>query len=250
MKYIKGYKNINEELLAMSTIGNMLKKSFGTYQSPIWMHIKIYDNNGEKNCFLENDWVEITDVNKYLYDILNKKLNLKLIKQINNVIKYEDVDKICNFLEKIGLTITKSEEHDGNQVIGISGKMSEIELKHKVNESKNEYKTYYTTSKPITIFEFIEIEVDERENYDTDDVNEWIEKYNIKEDTKLLWVAKKPWIAARYQMLAEDWDDAENVYNKSLGEYDVLPISENAGKIIKESDDGDDGFIMVLKDTN
>lgn len=249
MKYIKGYKKINEELLAMSTIGNMLKKTLGTYQSPIWIHIKIFDNNGEKNCFLENDWVEINNVNKYLYDIINRKLKLNLFKKINNVIKYEDVDKICNFLGKIGLNIYKSEENEGNQIITIHGKISEHDLKYRINESKIENELYYTTSKPISLSEFIEIEVEDRENYDIDDVNEWIEKYNIKSDAKLLWVAKKPWIAARYQMLVEDWDKAEDIYNNSPEDYDILSISGKKGEIIIESDDGDDGFIMILKDT-
>lgn len=107
---------------------------------------------------------------------------------------------------------------------------------------------YYTTSKPISLSEFIEIEVEDRENYDIDDVNEWIEKYNIKSDAKLLWVAKKPWIAARYQMLVEDWDNAEDIYNNSPEDYDILSISGKKGEIIIESDDGDDGFIMILKD--
>lgn len=133
MKYIKRYEKINEELLAMSTIGNMLKKSFGSYQSPIWMHIKIFDINGEKNCFLENDWVEINDVNKYLYDIMNKKLKINLFKTMNNIIKYEDVDKICDFLEKIGFNVHKSEENNDNQIISINGKISEHELKNKIN---------------------------------------------------------------------------------------------------------------------
>lgn len=111
MKYIKSYEKINEELLAMSIIGNMLKKKFGTYQSPIWIHIKIIYTNGEKNCFIENDWFGINGVNEYLYDVLNKKLKLKLQKVMTNHIKYEDVNRICDFLENIGLNINKLEKN-------------------------------------------------------------------------------------------------------------------------------------------
>ena len=38
---------------------------------------------------------------------------------------------------------------------------------------------YYTTSWIMNINKFIDIEVIERENYEIDDVNEWIEKYNV-----------------------------------------------------------------------
>ena len=51
-------------------------------------------------------------------------------------------------------------------------------------------------------------------------------------------------------MLADDWDKAETIYNNFSEDYDVSSISDKYGKIIEESDDGDDGYIMILKDTN
>ena len=117
MKYIKGYKKINEELLAMSTIGNMLKKTLGTYQSPIWIHIKIFDNNGEKNCFLENDWVEINNVNKYLYDIINRKLKLNLFKKINNVIKHITMIELNDLFYKGVELYVKSYDIKTNDIV-------------------------------------------------------------------------------------------------------------------------------------
>lgn len=51
-------------------------------------------------------------------------------------------------------------------------------------------------------------------------------------------------------MLAEDWDNAEEIYNNNKDEYDVENISDKKGTIILESDDGDDGFLMILKNTN
>ncbi len=106
---------------------------------------------------------------------------------------------------------------------------------------------YYTTSSPMTIDEFIEIEVEERENYDIDDVNEWIVKYNIKPNTKIIWVALLPHIAARYEMGAEYWDDAEEIYNENPYDFNVKIISPNDGFLIPESDDGDEGFIFVYR---
>lgn len=114
-----------------------------------------------------------------------------------------------------------------------------------LNENKNIPDKYYTTSDVMTIDDFIEIEVDERENYDIEDVNEWIEKYNIDSNSKIIWVALEPHIAARYQMLAEDWDNAEKIYKENPHDYDVEIIDSNDGFLIPETDDGDLGFIFV-----
>lgn len=114
-----------------------------------------------------------------------------------------------------------------------------------INESK--IINYYTTSRPMKMENFIETEVEDRENYEIDDVEEWIEKYNIDENSKLLWVTTKPWIAARYEMSSDDWDNAEEIYNNNSNDYNVETISSKIGVIIDESDDGDDGFLMLLK---
>jgi len=107
-------------------------------------------------------------------------------------------------------------------------------------------KIFYSTSSPITISEFIETEVDERGNYDIDDVNEWISKYGIKSNTNLIWVSDKPYIAARYSMPAEEWDDAEDIYNSDKDSYKVDIFTNDDGTIIDESNDGDDGYLMIL----
>jgi len=105
---------------------------------------------------------------------------------------------------------------------------------------------YYTTSHPMDIDTFIEIEVQERQNYDIDEVNEWIKKYNINKNSKLLWVSKFPHIAARYQMLADDWNNSKDIYEKNPEEYKVIAIDSIGGILIQESDDGDDGYLMIL----
>ncbi len=105
---------------------------------------------------------------------------------------------------------------------------------------------YYTTSFPMSISKIIEIEVEERDNYEMSQVESWIEKYHIEEDDKLIWVATEPYIAARYQMSSDDWDRAEKIYKKNPGDFNVRTISSKEGVIIQESDDGDDGFLFKL----
>lgn len=105
--------------------------------------------------------------------------------------------------------------------------------------------SYYTTSRPMTIAQFIELEVNERNNYDLDDVKSWIEQYNITESDQLLWVTTKPHIAARYSMDAEDWENAEEIYNQNPEAFNVSVINDE-GVLVSESDDGDDGFIFLL----
>lgn len=106
--------------------------------------------------------------------------------------------------------------------------------------------TYYTTSNPMTMSNFIALEVEERNNCDIEDVNYWIEKYGIAPQTQIIWVALHPHVAARYQMNAEDWCNAENVYNANPEQFDVKQIKGTDGFLIPETDDGDDGFIFVL----
>lgn len=106
---------------------------------------------------------------------------------------------------------------------------------------------FYTTSRPMSLSEFIELEVKDRQNYSRSEVNVWIRKYGLDGSSRLLWVSPKPYIAARYEMSVEDWDDAERIYNKNKEEFGVLEVKGSDGFIIKESGDGDDGFLFVVK---
>ena len=106
---------------------------------------------------------------------------------------------------------------------------------------------YYTTSNPITLNEFIETEVNDRENYEIDEVNNWIKKYKISTNDYLIWVSTKPHIAARYEMPASDWDNCEEIYNNNPEDYYINTIKSDDGILISESDDGDDGFLFILK---
>jgi len=118
-------------------------------------------------------------------------------------------------------------------------------FKEYLNEENSEVK-YYTTSYPMTIKDFIDIEVEERGNYELKDVQEWVEDYSVTPNTKLLWVATKPYVAARYQMNADDWDNAETIYNENPNDFDVQVIDGSEGTIIEETDDGDDGYLFIF----
>lgn len=125
-----------------------------------------------------------------------------------------------------------------------------FEMMQKLDYTFHPQKEYYTTAKiSFTIIDFIETEVEDRDNYDIKDVNEWISKYHIKKNDKLIWVATKPWIAARYLMNAADWDDAEKFYELNKEKYDkeINVYKANQGTIIEESDDGDGGYLFLFK---
>ncbi len=107
---------------------------------------------------------------------------------------------------------------------------------------------YYTSTNPvygkITFNQFIETEVEERGNYTEADVQRWIIKYNLFPNDKVIWVSPKKWVANRYNLLAEEWDTAENVPEAEMSVYE---IRYDEGFIIPESDDGDEGYIFVYK---
>jgi hypothetical protein len=106
---------------------------------------------------------------------------------------------------------------------------------------------WYTTSQEMPFSEFIEIEVEERGNYEMEDVKQWMDKYGITEDTDVLWVARKPWIAWRYTLTADKWDNAEELYKQDMANaQEIEHVPSTNGVIVEESDDGDEGFIMVL----
>ena len=105
-------------------------------------------------------------------------------------------------------------------------------------------KTYYTTSHSQTLKQFIEVEVKERENYTPDEINRWKAKYNLTNDTKVIWISPKKYVAYSYTLPAEEMNNAINVPESEM--YDVKEIPADKGFIIPESDDGDDGFVFVL----
>jgi hypothetical protein len=110
-------------------------------------------------------------------------------------------------------------------------------------------KKYYTTSHIHSMADFIEVEVNDRDNYTHEEVGSWVKKYGITEKAQLIWVTNTPQNAAKYQMAPELSDDEEYIaeYNDNPDDYDVEEYSENDGVIIEESYDRDDGYLFILK---
>jgi hypothetical protein len=110
-------------------------------------------------------------------------------------------------------------------------------------------KTFYTTSHTQTLLDFIEVEVNERCNYEFDDVMQWKEKYNLEDDTMLLWVTHNKHIANSYMYNSEDYDKVVS------GNFqDKYPLTEvktflcPKENVIYESDDGAEGYLIIVDD--
>jgi len=78
---------------------------------------------------------------------------------------------------------------------------------------------YSSHGEPMTMLEFLEIEVGERGNYTPDEVDEWWEKYDIGLFCPVIWVT--------------------NIETRNAIKMDVRHI-------ITESDDGKGGYLGVL----
>lgn len=96
----------------------------------------------------------------------------------------------------------------------------------------------------MTMRDFIEIEVEDRQNYTLSEIRNWMRKYLLTLDTDVIWVTKEQWQANRYNLSADDWERAHEI---EVNEDDVHEISDEEGFIIEESDDGDDGYLFVSR---
>ena len=119
-----------------------------------------------------------------------------------------------------------------------------------INES------YYNSHGNYSTFaEIRDIEVDERDNYPMEMFNEWQEKYNIKDDDKVIWVTNNKKRAYSYLLPPDYYDSILNMSDRQIKKalsregYDdsISEINEKDGFIIPESDDGDNGFLFVKK---
>lgn len=184
---------------------------------------------------------------------LGYKILLKFIKEFGHIyvteartLNKKEIPTIINKLKNESF-IEHYKTNIGGELFVLNTNPDKNYLLDKYTDNIQEnIKLYYSTSIPISISHFIELEVEERENYDIDEVNEWINKYNINDSTKLIWVSDKPYIAARYSMPAENWDNAEEIYNRNKNNYELNTYTSNDGIIIQESNDGDDGYLMIL----
>jgi len=106
-----------------------------------------------------------------------------------------------------------------------------------INEFRKLNETIYYSSHGQTMkfSQFIELEVEDRQNYEMDDVQEWIDKYNIKDTDDCIWITPDKKVALNYSKMN---------YSKDLTVY---KINGNNGVLIEESDDGDDGYLFIFK---
>jgi len=130
--------------------------------------------------------------------------------------------------------------------------------RHKAVATKNKLKTtarkpmeklYYSSNDISTAFpfkDFVDIEIKERGNYQDLNIPAIKKKYNVTDNTSVIWVTPIKWIANRYNLSGDDYDNAENIPED---EMDIHEYSSNDGVIVKETDDGDDGFLFIFNNS-
>jgi hypothetical protein len=113
-------------------------KIIGTYKAPIWFHIKIFINNGVAySCFIENEMIYSSDINKELMSHISKKLKLHLKHEYINWIDYYSVDDICKFLLNFDLIVYEDMCSETLMIITISGKLSERDIRKSLRNINN-----------------------------------------------------------------------------------------------------------------
>jgi hypothetical protein len=175
------------------------------------------------------------DFEKFYYSINWTKPNLKF-----KIVQKWQYLNLIRGLEKLLEDDNKITEDEIPEV-------KEIIKENKVINKKSQQK-YYTTGIPFSFKEFVELEVEDRENYDITEAKEIMEKYNISEDDKVVWVSPHKWVAFRYSLSADDYDKAEEIAEQNPQDVDnvISEVDGSAGFLIPESDDGDEGYLFVF----
>jgi len=132
------------------------------------------------------------------------------------------------------------------------------------NESKTEF--YYNShGTTMSLSEFYEIEIEERENYTEEEFDQWLENYDILplniKDSECIWVVKNLKDVYQYILPASYYNrlqsaktqkDIEKLFIEEYGDggldamNEYVIYSSNEGVLIEESDDGDGGFLFIL----
>lgn len=89
--------------------------------------------------------------------------------------------------------------------------------------------------------EFIIREILELENYTLSQVNKWMVDYKLSLDSRVMWVSTDKRIANRYNLSVAEWD-----LKVSDDELNIFTIDSNEGTLLKESDDGDKGYLFIF----
>ncbi len=102
---------------------------------------------------------------------------------------------------------------------------------------------YNSHGEGISLQEFIDLEVEHRQNYDISEIEAWMDKYNMTEDTEVIWATKDYNMAASY-MYRDELEDELGETN--LPSDNVVEFEIDEENIIYESDDGDKGYLVIL----
>ena len=120
---------------------------------------------------------------------------------------------------------------------------AEIMPENKVKKATIYYSSHNPRRDRFTFAEFIEREVEDIGNYTEEEADEWSRKYNLLPDTPVIWVTTVKWVANRYNLSSDEWNDAEFVPESEMNVYE---IDSTKGFLIQETDDGDDGFLFAF----
>ncbi|MFX1453809.1 MAG: hypothetical protein ACFFDB_00405 [Promethearchaeota archaeon] len=97
-------------------------------------------------------------------------------------------------------------------------------------KSKETLIYYNTHGEFYSLKEFYEIEIKQRNNYSIEELLEWMIKYSLTPEARVIWVTPKIEVALSYE---------PGIKKKNLIEY-----SSEDGNIIVESNDGNDGYLF------
>jgi len=93
-----------------------------------------------------------------------------------------------------------------------------------------------------------------RGNYTKREFNNWAKKYNIKPNDNVIWVTANKNIAVSYTAPSSDYEKILSMSDSQLDKYiisegiELNEYTQKDGNLINESDDGDEGYILLLSE--
>ena len=122
--------------------------------------------------------------------------------------------------------------------------------------------SYYSTGNVHRWIQFLNTECEERGNYDYDTMKKLESKYNLNDNSAVIWVSEYPEVAASYeisqgiihnneQSVIDDWGFSKNDLKTTKFGQIYLPTHMNnaytyQGTIMPETDDGEGGYLLSL----
>jgi hypothetical protein len=123
---MKHLKTFNESENMFTTIKRMYKKEVGTYEEPIHIYIKIFNDS----AFIEAKFMD-TKVNQYLMGKLDEKFDLNFIKDFGlNKLKNDKIYEVKDFLINVVKLQFIDVSNGNNKEYLFKGKMSVKDLKN------------------------------------------------------------------------------------------------------------------------